>query len=121
MMNGFLGEFIKEEMPKIDMVLRTRLHRLLVAIIDGAEIRGEGEEEERFHELARKASLLERRWMKATRGRLFGMERERRDIMFGRSGRLNGVKPWSRGDEKETRWVTERIERAGMAEVEPGA
>lgn len=120
MMDSFLAEFMKEEMPDLHMVLRTRLHRLLVAIIDGAEIRGEGEEEERFHELARKASLLERRWMKATRGRLFGMEKERRDIMFGKSGRLNMVKPWSRGTEPETRWVTERNEKAGMVEVEAG-
>lgn len=120
MMDAFLAEFMKEEMPDLHMVLRTRLHRLLVAIVDGAEIRGEGEEEERFHELARKASLLERRWMKATRGRLFGMEKERRDIMFGKSGRLNMVKPWSRGDESETRWVTERNEKAGMVEVEAG-
>lgn len=121
MMDSFLAEFIKEDMPRVDMILRTRLHRLLVAIIDGAEIRGEGEDEERFHELAKKASLLERRWMKATRGRLFGMERERREIMFGNSGRLAQVKPWSKGEEKETRWVTERNERAGMADVEPGA
>lgn len=121
MMDSFLAEFMKEDMPRVDMILRTRLHRLLVAIIDGAEIRGEGEDEERFHELAKKASLLERRWMKATRGRLFGMERERRDIMFGNSGRLAHVKPWSKGEEKETRWVTERNERAGMADVEPGA
>ena len=119
MMDSFLAEFMKEDMPDLHMVLRTRLHRLLVAIIDGAEIRGEGEDEERFHELARKASLLERRWMKATRGRLFGMEKERRDIMFGRSGRLNMVKPWSK-DENETRWVTQRNEKAGMADAETG-
>ena len=120
MMDSFLAEFMKEDMPDLHMVLRTRLHRLLVAIIDGAEIRGEGEDEERFHELARKASLLERRWMKATRGRLFGMEKERRDIMFGRSGRLNMVKPWSK-DENETRWVTERNEKAGMADAQTGS
>lgn len=120
MMDAFLGEFMKEEMPDLHLILRTRLHRLLVAIIDGAEIRGEGEEEEKFHELARKAALLERRWMKATKGQLFGMEKERRDIMFGKSGRLNMVKPWSRGDEPETRWVTERNEKAGMVEVEAG-
>lgn len=120
MMDAFLAEFMKEEMPDLHMVLRTRLHRLLVAIIDGAEIRGEGEEEDRCHELARKASLLERRWMKATRGRLFGMEKERRDIIFGKSGRLDMVKPWSRGGEPETRWVTERNEKAGMVEVEAG-
>ncbi len=122
MMDSFLAEFMKEDMPKLDMVLRTRLHRLLVAIIDGAEAHREWEEEdvERFHELERKASLLERRWMKATRGRLFRMERERRGIMFGKSGSLAMVQPYS-GVMEGPRWVTERNERAGMADAEPGA
>lgn len=119
MMDSFLGDFLEEEMPRQDMVLRTRLHRLLVAINDGAEIRGEGEDEERFHELARKAGKLERSWMKATKGRLFAMERERRELMFSPHGRL-AMLEFAGSHGLEPTWRTERNYRAGMGEATPG-
>lgn len=120
MMNSFLGDFLDEEMPRQDMIMRTRLHRLLVAINDGAEIRGEGEEEDRFHELARKAGKLERNWMKATKGRLFGMERERREYMFSSHGRLANLE-FAGSHCLAPQWRTERNYRAGMGEAELGA
>jgi hypothetical protein len=119
LMTRLLEGFLKVPMPSIDFIFRARLHRLLAAIIDAEAIRGEGRLEDEFHELARKAKLLEKKWAEEAGQHLSAFDDKRRNILCGPGGALRGLRP-AGGTQTDPRWMTARNENAGMAEFQPG-
>lgn len=122
MMDIFLEDFLKIPMPSIELILRGRLNRLLAAIIDAEAIRGEGAGEDQFHELAKKARRLEKKWAEEAGQHLLTLasfDEKRRNILCGPGGALRGLRP-AGGPQMEPRWMTARNENAGMAEFQPG-
>jgi len=120
--DGFLEGFLRVPMPSVDLIFRARLHRLLAAIIDAEAIRGEGGSEDEFHDLARKAKLLEKKWAEEAGQHVFTLsafDEKRRKILCGPGGALRGLRP-AGGTQTDPRWMTARNENAGMAEFQPG-
>jgi hypothetical protein len=139
MMANFLGEFLTEDMPSLEMIARTRLDRLLEAIIDAGTIHGvaqvedqilsglqeqddRGNTEDLFGQVVHQAQMLEEKWIKLSRGKLYGMVDEKKQWLLADGGRLHGVECVGGKGEKQGHpiWVTQTNEKAGQIEYEAG-
>ena len=106
MMSAFLSDLYDEETPSLEMILTTRLHKLLEALIKAAGEQGLRYEGKRYRKIARKATDIRDKWMKDMGGDLYNMRNERRKMLKGENGRLSRVymRPTA---EHSSRWVVE--------------
>ncbi|KFZ25299.1 hypothetical protein V502_00223 [Pseudogymnoascus sp. VKM F-4520 (FW-2644)] len=120
MMTAFLQDLYEEDTPSFEMILTTRLHKLIEALIKAAGEQGLRYEGRRYRRIARKAQELKEKWMHDMGGRLYDMRSERREEMLkadkGRLGRVH-----MRAMENHTsRWVVEGHCVDKGVEFEPG-
>lgn len=121
MMNSFLGELLEEETPEMEVILRTRLHKLLEAIVDAdVLVQREGPVEKWFHQLARKAQEVQRKWAEELDGRLEDREEERK-MLCSEGGRLWGVHLVEDPGGIGLIWKADTTSSGGLADFEPGA
>lgn len=106
MMSAFLSDLYDEETPSLEMILTTRLHKLLEALIKAADEQGQRYEGKRYRRVAHKASELRDKWMNDMGGKLYDMRNERRKMLTGEKGRLHRVHMRPMG-EHSSRWVVE--------------
>ncbi|KFY02211.1 hypothetical protein O988_02324 [Pseudogymnoascus sp. VKM F-3808] len=119
MMSAFLTDLYDEETPSLEMILRTRLHKLLEALIKAAGEQGLRYEGKRYRKVARKATEVRDKWMKDMGGQLYNMRAERRKMLEGENGRLTRVHMRPTG-EHSSRWVVEGHCVEEGIEFEPG-
>ena len=119
MMYAFLSDLYEEETPSLEMILTTRLHKLLEALIKAAGEQGLRYEGKRFRKVAHKATEIRDKWMNDMDGELYNMRAERREMLKGENGRLSRVymRP---ADEHSSRWVVEGQCVEEGVEFEPG-
>lgn len=118
MMDAFLGDLLEEDTPSLEMILTTRLHKLLEALIKAADEQGLRYEGARYRRVARKAAEVQDKWMKDMGGKLYDMRNESRKMLTGNKGRLSRVHMRPMG-EHGWGWVVEQpfVEEG---EFEPG-
>ena len=119
MISAFLTDLYDEETPSLEMILTTRLHKLLEALIKAAGEQGLRYEGKRYRKIARKATEIRDKWMDDMDGHLYDMRTERRKMLKGEKGRLTRVHMRPVG-EHSSRWVVEgHLVEEGI-EFEPG-
>ena len=119
MISAFLSDLYEEDTPSLEMILTTRLHKLLEALIKAAGEQGLRYEGKRYRKIARKATELKDKWMNDMGGHLYDMRHERRKMLEGEKGRLARVHMRPVG-EHSSRWVVEGHAVEEGIEFEPG-
>lgn len=119
MMSAFLSDLYEEETPSLEMILTTRLHKLLEALIKAAGEQGLRYEGKRYRKIARKATEIRDKWMGDMDDQLYDMRAERRKMLGGEKGRLSRVHMRPMG-EHSSRWVVQGHCVEEGIEFEPG-
>ncbi|KFY37287.1 hypothetical protein V494_04829 [Pseudogymnoascus sp. VKM F-4513 (FW-928)] len=119
MMSEFLTDLLDEETPSLEMILTTRLHKLLEALIKAAQEQGLRYEGKRYRKVAHKATEIRDKWMHDMGGELYNMRAERRKMLKDEKGRLARVHMRPAGAHS-SRWVVEGHCVEEGVEFEPG-
>lgn len=119
MMSAFLTDLYEEETPSLEMILTTRLHKLLEALIKSVNEQGQRYEGKRYRKVARKATEIRDKWMHDLGDELYNMRAERRKMLKSEKGRLARIHMRQVG-EHSSRWVVEGPCVEEGVEFEPG-